>query len=176
MMNPADPIEILRSALMRISEPRLFETERGYQAELLAEIQHVLKQQKDDFTRPFAESEYQKRLDAHGVRFRPDIIVHVPYNRGVSPTRRHDNYLVVMLKLAAEKGKADEDFGKLARLCTALDYPVGALVNLGTTELWLPQYNAEIEGEFTLFEFAVTLCEGQPKVEEGSRKFGGLGC
>ncbi|MFA7345057.1 MAG: hypothetical protein WC003_12200 [Terrimicrobiaceae bacterium] len=48
MMNPADLVEILRSALTRICEPRLFETERGYQAELLAEIQHVLKQQKDD--------------------------------------------------------------------------------------------------------------------------------
>lgn len=166
-----DLIAILRNALYRIHEPRLFRTERGYQAELLAEIRLVLNEQEEDVTRPFVEAEYPKRLKVHGLRFRPDIIVHIPYERGVSPTRRDDNFLVIMLKRAADKKRADDDFGKLSQLCHVLDYPVGALVNVGTSDLWLPQYVPEIWGEFSLFEFAVTLSESGPKVGENSRSF-----
>lgn len=157
-----DPIEILRAALSRIHEPRLFETERGYQGQLRGEIDNLVGE-KNALLRPLVEEEYQKRLGDHGTRLRPDIIVHVPYNRGVSPTRRHDNHLVILLKLSAGRAKAFADFYRLVEMCTALDYPAGAFVNVSSDQLWLPEYKRPA-GPFILFEFAVVLAEGKPRI------------
>ena len=157
-----DLIEILHTALNRIHEARLFATERGYQGQLRGEIDNLIGE-RNALLRPLVEEEHQKRLGDHGTRLRPDIIVHVPYERGVSPTRRHDNYLVILLKLSAGRSKAHEDFDRLARMCSALDYPLAAFVNVSSTHLWLPAYERP-QGPFTLFEFAVTLVDGKPHI------------
>ena len=157
-----DLIKILHAALNRIHEPRLFATERGYQGQLHGEIDNLIGEE-NALLRPLVEEEYQKRLGAHGTRLRPDIIVHVPYERGVSPNRRKDNYLVILLKLSAGRAKAEDDFNRLVKMCTALDYPLAAFVNVSSTQLWLPDYERPA-GSFTLFEFAVTLVDGKPHI------------
>jgi hypothetical protein len=161
-------ISTLLAALKNVREPRLFSTERGYQGQLASELDRLLDATPSGLTRPIVEQEYQKWADAHGIRLRPDIIIHIPFERGVSPTRRHDNYLVVLLKLAASQKKADEDFGKLSTICSTLEYPVGAFVNVASSDLWLPKFSKKSKGDFTLYEFAVTLHDGDVQIRQAA--------
>jgi hypothetical protein len=110
------PLETLLSAINHIREPRLFLTERGYQGQLLVEFDKLLEGERDSIARPLVEQEYQKTADKHGITLRPDIIVHIPFERGVSPTRQHDNHLVILLNLAAKKKKPRKILISL-RLC-----------------------------------------------------------
>jgi hypothetical protein len=96
---------------------------------------------------------------------RPDIILHIPFDRDVSPTRRYDNFLVILLKLSADQTRANEDFSKLSTICMALDYPIGAFLNVASTNLWLPHFTQKPAGNFTLYEFAVSLHDGQPQIQ-----------
>jgi hypothetical protein len=157
-----DPLGTLLLAINQIREPRLFCTERGYQGRLAAEFDRLLDAYPDKITRPIVEEEYQKRADRHGIRLRPDIIVHIPFDRGVSPTRRYDNYLVILLKLSATRTEAHEDFAKLEKICHVLNYPIGAFVNVASEDLWLPDYKRRTCGTFSLREIAVHLDHGEP--------------
>jgi hypothetical protein len=151
------PLEMLSLAIARIKEPRLFATERGYQGMLVAEIDKLIEAEPNSIERPVVEQEYQKTADRHGITLWPDIVVHVPFERGVSPTRRHDNHLVILLKLRATKSKANEDFKNLEIICSTLDYPCGAFVNVASSNLFLPSYTRESNKNFTLYEVAVCL-------------------
>ncbi len=159
-----DAIKTLVSAIERVRESRFFSTERGYQGQLVAELDHLLGGESGELTRPIVEQEYQKRAKLHGITLRPDIIVHIPFERGVSPSRRYDNYLVVLLDLSANQKEAEEDFGQLSTICSKLDYPIGAFVNIASTNLWLPDYGGKTDDSFILHEFAVTLHDGCPQI------------
>jgi len=159
-----DPIQALYIAITRIREPRLFSTERGYQGQLAAEIDKVIEGEPNSIERPLVEQEYQKTAELHGITLRPDIIVHVPFDRGVSPTRQHDNHLAILLKLAATKQGAEEDFKKLETICSVLDYPIGAFVNIASSDLWLPNYKRQSDKSFILHEIAVHLEGIEPKL------------
>jgi len=159
-----DPLQTLSIAISQIREPRLFSTERGYQGQLVTELDKLMEGEPGSIARPIVEQEYQKRAKLHGLKLRPDIIVHIPFDRGVSPTRRDDNHLVILLKLAAKKKKAEQDFKKLEMICSVLDYPVGAFVNITSSALWLPHYNRQSDKNFILYEIAVTLHDMEPKL------------
>ncbi len=161
-------IKTLISAIESIREPRLFSTERGYQGQLASEIDRLLDGEPAGITRPLVESEYQKRAKVHGIKLRPDIIVHIPFDRGVSPTRRHDNYMVILLKLTANKKKADKDFASLSTICSTLDYPIGVFLNIASTDLWLPHYADKSSRCFTLHEFAIKLNDGKLHIQTAS--------
>ena len=163
-LQPMNAITILRSAIERVRESRLFATERGYQGQLASELDRLLDVESGGFTRPLVEQEYQKRADVHGITLRPDIVIHIPYDRGVSPSRRHDNYLVILFKLSAKQRLADEDFTKLSTICSRLDYPIGAFLNIASTDLWLPSFAAKAGKSFALHEFAISLRDGRPHI------------
>jgi len=164
--NTVDAINTLRTAIGRVREPRYFSTERGYQGQLLSELDGLVAAETDDFTRPIVEQEYQKRAHEHGITLRPDIIIHIPFERGASPTRRDDNHLVILLDLSADKAEAEEDFGQLSTICCKLNYPIGAFINISSTDLWLPDYIAKIDDSFRLYEFAVSLDDGCLRINE----------
>ena len=80
-----------------IDEARLFQDERGYQGELLQEL--ARRFYKGGFPGdPIVQQEYQKTIPSHGIRIRPDIIVHIPFERGASKDRRHGNFIAIELK------------------------------------------------------------------------------
>ena len=56
--------------MSQIREPRLYKTERGYQGELYAELR-ARPAQAGFAGDPIIEQEYQKRIDAHGIKIRP---------------------------------------------------------------------------------------------------------
>ena len=154
--------ETLCLAIRQIREPRLFSTERGYQGQLATELDKLIEDQPDAILRPLVEQEYQKTAHAHRITLRPDIIVHIPFDRGVSPTRNYDNHLVILLKLAANQKKAEEDFADLETICSVLDYPLGVFVNITSRQVFLPEYHRQVKGPFGLREVAVDLQHGQP--------------
>jgi hypothetical protein len=71
--------------------------------------------------------------------------------------------LVILLKLSANQGKANADFTKLETICSVLDYPIGAFLNIASTDLWLPRYTFDANRTFALHEIAIHLHEGRPQ-------------
>jgi hypothetical protein len=166
-----DFMKPLLGVLQKIQDPTLFADERGYQGELKSRLDRALALEipEDDFAAPQVREEYQKRADAHGIRLRPDIIIHVPFERGLSPTRKHDNYMVVLLKRRAARTKSLENFESLETICAKLNYPIGVSVNVDYPRLWIDDLRPEIPSCFTLHEISVTLEKGKPVIQVGTR-------
>src|SRR5215469_14629161 len=61
---------MLSQSLESIREPRFFQTERGYQGELLAELRKRLRDVALPGD-PVVEQEYQKRIPDHEIKIRP---------------------------------------------------------------------------------------------------------
>ena len=124
-MNIKRFVDILKASILSITNERYFSTERGYQGQLLGE----LIKRKPDIEQifpndPNIEQEYQKNLDEHGIAKRPDIIIHIPYERGMYQNRKYGNSVVIQLKLRASESKAKEDFNKIDLMFEKLDYPI----------------------------------------------------
>lgn len=122
-------LEVIRESLFAITEPRFYETERGFQGQLLVELSRRIP----DFIPPnqaIIEIEHQKTLDRHGLVIRPDIIIHQPFNPAVHASRRDGNFAVIELKLRASPKKAAEDFASIISMLDLLDYPIGIFVNI----------------------------------------------
>lgn len=130
-------VPIIVEALKSIRNPRFFDTERGYQGELLAELRIRLP----DTGLPgdaIVEQEYQKRIPEHGINVRPDIIIHVPTLEGCS--RRQGNFVVFELNLRAGAAESEEDFANLDAVLAALDYPLGVFVNIASSHTHAASY------------------------------------
>lgn len=122
-------LEIIRESLLAITEPRFYETERGFQGQLLVELSRRIP----DYIPPnhaIIEIEHQKTLGRHGLGIRPDIIIHQPFNSAFHASRRDGNFAVIELKLRAGPKKAAEDFASLISMLDLLDYPIGIFVNI----------------------------------------------
>ena len=62
-------LTIVRESLLAVSCPRYYETERGFQGALLAELNSRLPSLQ--LADAIVEQEYQKRMPEHGIRIRP---------------------------------------------------------------------------------------------------------
>lgn len=121
----------IEAALRSITHPRFYETERGFQGELLAALRLTIP----DHLLPHGavvEQEYQKRLQQHGLTIRPDIIIHEPFDPTRHRTRRDGNVAVIELKLNASRGAAQRDFVSLLKMMEALSYPAGVFINIAS--------------------------------------------
>jgi hypothetical protein len=116
--------------LTAITEPRLYGTERGYQGELLAQLRPRLRDELWLPGNPIVEQEYQKRAADHGVTIRPDLIVHVPFERRKTRSRRHGNFVAIEIKFRATAKAAEEDFGRLRLMKEKLGYPLTIFLNI----------------------------------------------
>lgn len=141
-------IPLIIKSLQGITHPRFFETERGFQGELLAELRTALHGAAlaDE---PIAEQEYQKRLPAHGITIRPDIIIHIPTKpRG---NHRTGNFVAFELKLRARQRQAKEDFANLDLILGALDYPLGVFVNINSSQTYAQHYSGVFKERIHFF-------------------------
>lgn len=123
-------ISIFRQAIAAIKEPRFYETERGYQGELLVELAVRIRNDTHFPDNPILEQEYQKRANDHGINIRPDIILHVPFERGGFSSHSEGNFVAIELKLRASEADAEGDFGSLAKMYHALDYALLIFLNI----------------------------------------------
>src|SRR5258708_11082189 len=128
-------LEAFRDALSAIREPLLFTDERGFQGELLAEVRLRLPSLGLPGD-PIIQQEYQKRCSAHGLTIRPDLIVHIPFERHTTSHRRAGNYVAIEMKVAATPAEAADDFESLRMITEALHYPLAIFLNIGSVETY----------------------------------------
>lgn len=150
----------MREALAACAHPRLFETERGFQGQLMVELSkriHLPEQ-------AILEQEYQKRLSSHGLTNRPDIVIHVPYDRTQHSSRASGNIAVIELKLNASASEATADFASLATMLKVLHYPLGIFVNIGSSETYGTLVPEGAKGR--IVTYAVSFEKGKVTVVE----------
>jgi hypothetical protein len=126
-------------AISSVQHSRLFETERGYQAELYC----ALKKSFGKIMPPGAilESEYQKRMSDHGLTRRPDIIIHIPRSPEGLPNVA--NHVVYELKRVTEKQSnlAIKDYLILDETFSILEYKIGFFININSDKHFLERYS-----------------------------------
>ena len=148
-------IEALSESLYAIEEPRFYETERGFQGQLLVELSKRIPEYfPDDIA--IIEQEHQKTLERHGLKIRPDIVIHQPFDPTIHETRRHGNFAVIELKLRAGPKRAAEDFTNLYSMLTLLDYPVGIFINVSHSRTQAIHAPAEARGRIIAFATKLT--------------------
>ena len=153
-------IASLRESLAAISAPRFFESERGFQGELLVQLSKRLKLSDNTII----EQEHQKKLMAHGLNIRPDIIVHEPFNSERHGARTEGNFAVIELKLNASVAEALEDFTNLSKMLKVLQYPIGFFINIGSPTTHCNSLPNSVKGKIVCF--AVYVAEGKTHVVE----------
>lgn len=156
-------IQIIRESLNAIRETRFFNTERGYQGELLAEIRNKLRE-NEWVTGIIVEQEYQKKVEEHGLTIRPDLIIHIPYETSRFNSRSEGNFAVIQLKKDARETEALEDYRKLSDMCRYLKYPLGVFINIDSNNTFLNNYNGDFKDNF--IAFAVKLFDGKVILKE----------
>lgn len=155
-------LTIVKGALISITNPYWFETERGYQGELLGELRNKLSD--CEIEGAIGQQEYQKRMKDHGFRIRPDIIIHIPFEQANYEARKEGNFVVIELKLRASEAQAIADYQSLARMCEILDYPLGIFVNIGSNETYFESYKGGFKDR--LHAFGVRLDNGEVVIDE----------
>jgi len=123
-------IRLLASSIKKtLTNERYWKSERAFQSEFYC----FLKEQHETINLfpkgAILESEYQKKLDEHGLRLRPDLIVHMPTEITHANVRKN-NYLLIQFKVHATLRKAIADFKKINDLIRILDYPIGIFINV----------------------------------------------
>lgn len=131
-------LKVIRESLAAIDNPRFYHTERGYQGAFTAELSQRMPSLNLDGA--IIEDEYQKRIPYHGLKIRPDIIIHIPFEKGQHKARREGNFVAFELKLNATKKKAMKDYEDLSSLCEVLDYPLGVFINIASNKAFLDEY------------------------------------
>lgn len=115
--------------MMKIVDPRFYETERGYQGALVAQLTAHL-----DWAQfagnPIVEQEYQKTPRKHGITIRPDVIIHIPLIRGASGDPAVGNFVAFELKRRASIADAMADFESLQLMAQRLAYPLTIFINI----------------------------------------------
>lgn len=154
-------LALFTQALEAIREPRFFSTERGYQGELLAELRNriVGAGLPGD---PVVEQEYQKTIPQHGLTIRPDIIIHIPFERGVTNSRREGNFVAVELKRRAGRRRAEAVFENLRQIKENLNYPLTVFVNVDSANPHAESCPGSIAAQTVCI--AVLLEDGNPVI------------
>jgi hypothetical protein len=149
----------MKETLEAIREPRFFQTERGYQGELLAMLRARLAE-AGFAGDPVIEQEYQKRLSAHEINIRPDLIIHIPFERGTMEQRRDGNFVAIEIKRRSADVRGA--FESLRKISEALDYALTVFINIDSQQTHADLCPASITQRTVCF--AVLLENGAPVV------------
>ena len=156
--SPTRFVTALTQALGGINEERSFQDERSFQGALLQELARRFERGVLPGD-PIIEEEYQKRLREHGLRIRPDIIVHVPFDRGLAEGRDEGNFVAIELKRRASEKAAKKAFANLAQMKRVLKYPLTIFINVDSERTLSDLCPKSIIGQ--TFCFAVRLEDGK---------------
>jgi hypothetical protein len=154
-------LSVLHEALGNIREPRFFETERGYQGELLVQLAKKLKTAAFPGD-PIVEQEYQKTMPLHGIKIRPDIVIHIPFERGHVESRDQGNFVAIELKRRSTENEARSDFANLAQMHEVLRYPLTIFINIDSEKTHSAACPQSIARQTV--SFAVRLEDGKPVI------------
>ena len=154
-------LTVFQAALAAIREPRLFATERGYQGALIGELQKRLAEVALPGD-PIIEQEYQKTLPHHGFTIRPDLIIHIPFERSATGRRSEGNFVALEMKVNATAAEADEDFASLVLMKERLGYPLTIFLNIGAAQSYAERCPKRIAAQTVCF--AVQLRQDVPVI------------
>ena len=118
-MDSKELLTVITGALTSVTDPHYYEDERGFQGEFYAQ----LRMRMGKIALPqgaLLREEYQKRLEEHGLRIRPDIILHEPFDPARHRGRDEGNHAVMELKRRATSGTAADAFTNLVAMIDAL--------------------------------------------------------
>ncbi len=155
-------IEIIINALKEIKSPRFFNTERGFQGEFKSALGKILLEQNIFPDEAIIEEEYQKSLKFHGIRQRPDLVIHVPVISSHFNNRKENNYIVFAFKLSGDKNKVMKDLEKLEEMIDKLSYSFGIFININSTNCFLEEYHGPYKHK--LHEFCIKQFNGRIKL------------
>lgn len=131
----------LETAINGITHPRFYESERGYQGALVSELNKILPDL--ELNGAIVEQEYQKRIEQHGIRIRPDIIIHVPFDSNNHNSRSEGNFIAIELKLGSNltEKQAVADYYSLALMCEHLSYPFALFIVINGSSTYFEKYS-----------------------------------
>jgi hypothetical protein len=159
-VNPEDFLAALRTSLVAIDEPVCYldGREGTFQARLFTELLHRLPglgEVAQDFR---LEQEVTKTIKLHGFRKRPDLILHKPFELGITGSRTDGNFACMELKVRAGCASALKDYEKLAKFCDQLNYDLGIFINIGRSDTHRDAYDGP-HGD-RIHGFGVVLQDG----------------
>jgi len=140
-------IRAIADALKLVTANRYFRSERGFQGQFHVELDRLLRDRGLVSSQTLIEEEYQKTIRNHGISHRPDLIVHIPFEPGLTGSRREGNVVVFEFKIRGSRLDAVDRFIKLDDYLTALDYPLGVFVNINATRSFVelvPDYRIHV--------------------------------
>jgi hypothetical protein len=150
-------LEMTRSAISEINNPHFYHTERGFQGQLLIEMNILPQMEYFHSRRFFLEIEPQKNRTVHSTRQRPDMVLHIPRDITGSPVDEN-NLAVWGLKRRATIDRAIQDFRKLDEMFEFLHYPVGVFINIDSRNHFLDCYRGAYQDR--IIGIAVELQHG----------------
>lgn len=153
-------VSVTKEAILKIENPRYFQTERGYQMEFYSLLKELLPPECNLTNDRMLEGEPQKTKSVHGTNQRPDIIFHIPRKNGTAVDE--NNYCLWALKLRGNKNEAKSDFDKLNEMFLRLKYSFGLWINIDSSETWINEYKGIYQQR--IGSFAVKLKENKPNV------------
>lgn len=135
-MDDKQLLNVIAAALTSVADPHYYEDERGFQGEFYAQLRLRLQ----ELVLPegaLLREEYQKRLAQHGLRIRPDIILHEPFHPGRHLGRGKGNHAVMELKRRATRSTTADAFSNLVAMIDTLNYPLGVFINIDSSRTWI---------------------------------------
>ena len=163
-------LDAFRDSIRAITNSRYFSNERGYQGQLIVELQsrarHIFP------SNVIWEQEYQKTLKNQGIKIRPDIIIHTPYDEKMHSNRRSGNFVVIQLKRRASVDRAREDFDNLNSMFK-LDYQLGIFLNINSANTFSNCYTGDYPKR--LHYFAVQLVNDEVVIYEQDKEAKAMG-
>lgn len=142
-MNPHIFLELVVTAFKTVSTPRFYKTERGFQGRFACALYKVLDARgifPDDL---IIEEEYQKSIKDHGIRLRPDLLIHIPVESSGIEGRDKNNFVAFAFKKNASANDAKSDFNKLEEIVEKLNYLLIIFVNLNSESALLKYYSGQ---------------------------------
>ena len=140
--------------LPNINNLRFLNSERGFQGQLVAELNQYLIKAQMFPNECIIEQEFQKTIKHHNITQRPDIIIHVPIESNLTTDRTKYNYYVIALKRNSSLAEAINDFMKLDEMFEKLHYQEGVFVNINAKRLLLSNYDGKYKNRIN--EISIT--------------------
>ncbi len=159
-----DIFELIISALRNIVVSRYYTTERGFVGEFYTALSNELNGKQLFPTHTILESEVQKRsLDHYGVTQRPDLLIHIPIETGLTKNANENNFVNFAFKLNGNSRRVQEDYTKLDQMFQLLNYETGIFINIGAfPNIFLQTYNGNYKNR--IHEFSIRLNDGTVEI------------
>ena len=150
-------IEEIINTLKLITIPRYFRTERGFQSEFYKQLSNNLDGKNIFPEHTILEAEVQKRnLDHYGVTQRPDLLIHIPIETGITQNANENNYVNFAFKLNGNINSSISDYEKLDQMFNLLNYELGIYININKYPIvYLNNYEGIYRNR--IHEFSINL-------------------